>query len=228
MKTVKRYYICAAWPVKTVCHLQPPILVIDDGSIDNTNEIANSFQPHLCYQYQPNGGVGSAMSVGVELANGESIAFLDSDDLWLRDKLERQMEVFISNPSLDVVFSRIEQFYSADMLPELKQKYRCADKIIDGYHIDTMLARRDVFYTVGNFNPDRKTGAFIDWYARAKELDLQMEMIPVVMAKRRIHNNNMGIRNRENQRKGYAQLLKSALDRRRANKTAVTDISQSQ
>ena len=199
------------------------IIIVDDGSTDNSSRIAKTYIPHVRYQYQPNAGVGSAMSTGVELAKGEYLAFLDSDDLWVREKLIKQMTVFTQNPLVDVVFSKIEQFYSSDMLPALRKKYRYAEKIVDGYCVDTMLVKRDVFIKVGNFNPDLRTVAFIDWYTRAKDLDLSIKMVPVVMARRRIHNKNMGIWNRANQHQGYTRLIKKVLDRRRANKAAETE-----
>ncbi|MDF1512319.1 MAG: glycosyltransferase family A protein [Anaerolineae bacterium] len=203
------------------------IIVIDDGSTDNSRDIAESFIPHLRYYYQPNAGVGSAMSAGVTYAKWEYLAFLDADDLWMPDKLTLQMTVFMQNPGLGAVFTKIEQFYSSDIRPEYRQKYFYTEKIVDGYCVDTLLVKKEAYDAVGSFDPIRKTGTFIEWYTRAMDIDLPVKVIPIVTAKRRIHNSNMGIWNIANQRKGYTRILKSVLDRRRAKGAAEAEKGQS-
>ena len=104
------------------------------------------------------------------------------------------------------------------MAPELRRKYRYAQKIMSGYCVDTLLIKRKAFSRVGNFNPDLRTTPFIDWYARANDQGLHFELIPVILAKRRIHNTNMGILNKGAEYTGYTRILKTILDRRRASK----------
>jgi glycosyltransferase involved in cell wall biosynthesis len=68
------------------------LIVIDDGSSDCTQEIVQKY-PRVIYKYQSRSGVSKARNEGIKIAQGEYIAFLDSDDLWDRNKLWRQMEV---------------------------------------------------------------------------------------------------------------------------------------
>ena len=85
------------------------LLVVDDGSTDNTREIVENFiknDNRIKYFYQKNCGCPSGpRNLGIEKACGEYVAFLDSDDEWLPTKLERQLDLFISstNPKLGVV-----------------------------------------------------------------------------------------------------------------------------
>ncbi len=68
------------------------VIIVDDGSTDETEEIVQSFNDsRLTYIYQDNAGVSSARNTGVENANYDYIAFLDSDDEWLPSKLEKQI-----------------------------------------------------------------------------------------------------------------------------------------
>lgn len=74
------------------------LIVVDDGSTDNTLEILNSFQYDIKVLRQSNHGVSAARNRGIAAASGHFIAFLDSDDLWLPRKLARQVDFFNSNP----------------------------------------------------------------------------------------------------------------------------------
>ena len=69
------------------------VLVIDDGSQDNTREMVGCLNPRVKYYWQENAGVSAARNQGLEMAQGEFIAFLDSDDTWLPWKLEAQLAV---------------------------------------------------------------------------------------------------------------------------------------
>jgi glycosyltransferase involved in cell wall biosynthesis len=194
----------------------PPteVIVIDDGSRDGGGEIAKSFSA-VRYHYQTNQGVGAARNQGVRLATGDFLAFLDSDDLWSLDKLERQLTAFKQNPHLDAVFGQVRQFFSPDLDEETKQKTQIPREVMPGYHVGTMLIRREAFFRVGWFETEFKQGEFISWYMRSLDAGLQIAMLPEIVMERRIHQTNQG-RNPEIDRREYARILKASLDRRRA------------
>lgn len=75
----------------TDCELE--VIVVDDGSTDNTADVVKSFGPRVRYIYQKNRGAGVARNHGIEVARGEWIAFLDSDDRWLPHKLSLQFRM---------------------------------------------------------------------------------------------------------------------------------------
>ena len=98
------------------------MIIIDDGSIDNTADIARSYQ-NLRYMYQTNQGLGAARNAGIVAAQGEFIAFLDADDLWTKNKNELQMTAFHANPHADIVTGYVKQFYSPEMDESERKKY---------------------------------------------------------------------------------------------------------
>ena len=89
--------------------LPSEVIVVDDGSTDGTPDILRQFedQPGFRAVHKPNGGEASARNAGVQKAGGEFIAFLDHDDLWRQEKLERQLAAF--HPAWGMSFTAHER-----------------------------------------------------------------------------------------------------------------------
>lgn len=84
------------------------IIVVDDGSTDDTGKLVGSFNSKIKYFYQENTGLpAKARNRGILEARGEYIAFLDSDDKWVKDKLAGQMDIFNRFPWIDLVFTGV-------------------------------------------------------------------------------------------------------------------------
>jgi len=73
------------------------VLVVDDGSTDDTYRVVRKFAEKVNYYYIPHSGVSKARNIGIKHSRGEWIAFLDSDDYWLPDKLKKQMHYLAIN-----------------------------------------------------------------------------------------------------------------------------------
>lgn len=84
-------------------HKHVEIIVIDDGSTDETARMLSQKYPQVKYYGQKNQGPAAARNLGIELAQGEYIAFLDSDDCWLEDKISKEMQIFQHYPQADVI-----------------------------------------------------------------------------------------------------------------------------
>jgi len=201
---------------QTYQHLE--VIVVDDGSTDRSGEVAKSFADRgVQYCYQANAGIGPARNKGVEPAAGEFIAFLDADDRWPLQKIERQLKAFESDETLEMVFGQALQLQNG---PEWEAGVRDYNKpsvpgMVPGMVPGTMLIKRDAFFRVGLFKGDLKVGEFIDWYARAVELKVRSLVLPELFLWRRIHDSNQGVRERQSV-SDYARVLKAKLDRARS------------
>ena len=189
------------------------LIVIDDGSTDGSADIAQKFDS-VHYYYQTNAGAAAARNLGVRQSGGGILAFLDADDLWLPQKLSRQMQVIEAQPDVDMVFAQVQQFHSPELSPAQRQKIACPAEPMAGYLPSALLIRRDAFEAVGPFETQWKIGEFVSWYTRAQELALRAEMVPEALVKRRLHSQNSGITQRAS-RPDFARILKASLDRRR-------------
>ena len=200
---------------QTYQHLE--VIVVDDGSTDHSGEVARNFADRgVRYCQQVHSGIGPARNKGVELAQGDFLAFLDSDDRWPLEKLERQLQAFESDPALEMVFGQALQLQNG---PEwesgVNNKNLAVAGMVPGMVPGTMLVKRDAFFRVGKFQGDWKVGEFIDWYARAVELQIRSLVLPELLLWRRIHDSNQGVRERQSV-SDYARVLKAKLDRKRA------------
>lgn len=84
--------------------------IVDDGSTDETRKVIEPFlkDSRVHYYFQENRGQSSGRNVGLKMAKGNFICFLDSDDVWELDKLETQLNIFINNADIDVVYGDIQ------------------------------------------------------------------------------------------------------------------------
>lgn len=134
------------------------ILVIDDGSEDNTREIVEQFKPYTIYLRQPHRGVSAARNHGLQRARGELIAYLDSDDLWLPEKLAVQLSFMKAFPRCMVCYTEeIWLRHGRRVNPKKKhQKYSgwIFDKVLPLclLSLSSAMFRRQLFEEIGFFD----------------------------------------------------------------------------
>jgi glycosyltransferase involved in cell wall biosynthesis len=194
------------------------LVVVDDGSTDGSAAVIEHYAPAARYHYQANAGLSAARNTGIRLSTGTYVAFLDSDDVWLPAKLDRQMVRMRADPAPDLVFGHVEQFVSPELDETTRARLAGDGRILAGVFAGSLLVRRDVFDRVGLFDGQWRVGEFMDWYLRTREAGLEAVVIPEVVTRRRLHTANMSTRERA-EHADYARVIKASLARRRKSST---------
>lgn len=148
------------------------VVVVNDGSVDETDQVMASFAAHGRVRYIKQGNLGqaAAKNAGIEAARGEFVAFLDADDLWLPDKLAKQMERF-SSERVGVVYS-LARFIDENGAPfehEVAGRYlkprrgRVTEQLVFDNFVpfSSSVVRRACLERAGGFDATFKMG--IDW-----------------------------------------------------------------
>lgn len=186
------------------------IIVVDDGSTDDTERTISPYP--IRYYYQENQGSASARNQGITMATGSLIAFLDADDVWVSNKLQKQISV-LQTPEVDVV-SGLLQITNMELEPIAKPMFMIA--------LPTLLIKKHVFEQIGDFDTQFTMGEDVDWLFRAFEANVTIDILPEVLAYYRRHDSN--VTNQRNiANKFFLKAIKRSLNRRRnANKEPVT------
>ncbi len=173
------------------------ILVIDDGSTDGeTRQVIESYGDPVRYIRQENAGTAAARNTGVANAKGEFVALLDHDDLWVPEKLERQMPAFKGAPRLGVAYAAIE-FFDADS-GRVTSHYFPGGKLdfhaLLGHQvlpIQTVIFRRSVLEEIGPF--DITLRGTDDWDMGIRiAARYEIVGIPETLARVRLHKGQQG------------------------------------
>jgi len=196
---------------------QIEVIVVDDGSTDDSARIADAFGKNVRVSRQDPLGSGPARNEGVRASSGAFLSFLDADDRFTRIKTAAQLEVLAADPSLDAVFGHARQFISPDT-PEQATAVRIPREIAAVETPTTMLIRRDAFDRVGPYAAI-PVAVTVDWMLRARDAGLRTAMLDEVVYERRIHEHNTGIE-RRSLASERLRVLKASLDRRRAQPDA--------
>jgi hypothetical protein len=164
------------------------IIVVDDGSTDDSAEIVARLGRDVRYVYQDNAGPGAARNRGIRDASGDLIAFLDADDLWAAGSVRLLLNRLIAHPELDVAHGYARLFKDGESSSGLDSMN--PDEVFP-YYIGAGLYRRRAFEKAGLFEERLRFSEDTEWYWRAAELGLRIERLQGITLLVRRHENNM-------------------------------------
>lgn len=193
------------------------LIIVDDGSTDQTKDIIFDFKKRgypIIYEYHSNRGLSYSRNVALNLSNGYYIAFIDHDDLWLPEKLERQVRIFQDDSEdIGMVYTYTSLFgentaerktiaiYDGYNLPE---GYILDELLFNGNFItfSSVMTRRDICIAMGGF-PSQYTYAEDYYLITAIAAHYQVRCVRSVCCKYRVHGENSTHRLKT---KGYCEI----------------------
>lgn len=196
----------------SVCDQHPPpaeVIVVDDGSTDDTPRVAAGFGGPVRVIGQANAGPGAATMAGIAAARAPVLAFLDADDLWLPGKIALQLAHVQKAGPKCLVFTRMRQF-----------RHGTADdgtgEVRDGFSRSTLVMPRTAVDQIGAIvDPPGNRGEMIDWFGRAREAGFALDVLPQVLALRRILPGSLSWGRDPQADRGYLRVAHAALLRHR-------------
>lgn len=150
------------------------LLIVDDGSMDNTREVVKAFLDNAQVKYlvQKNKGQAAAKNRGILESSGEYIAFLDADDMWAPEKLELQVPLFASSENLGVVYSRLACIdQSGSYLGVANNELfrgRISERLLNHNFVgfSTAVVKKECFDRLGGFNENYRMAIDYDLWLR--------------------------------------------------------------
>lgn len=201
------------------------LLVIDDGSIDETGEIARRYQEmdqsaRVLYFYQEHIGAAHARNHGLAIARGEFVAFLDADDVWVRSKLREQTLLLEEQPSVDLVFSDCRYIEFGKVSTDTKRDRTGlveAPNLLDlitgrPIAMSTVVARRDKVMRVGGFDESLIVCEDYDLWYRLQLAGSRFRLVDQVHTLIRLRPDSLSS-NLENYRRDMSRILGNLLHR---------------
>ncbi|MEY4765089.1 MAG: hypothetical protein RI907_1762 [Pseudomonadota bacterium] len=210
----RRYIEAALASATSQTHPNLQIIVIDDGSTDDTAAIVRERFPQVTLMSQPNGGVSSARNLGLKLAEGEFIAFLDADDVWHPQKVEAQLALLQAHPDVLLCRSdRVDSLTDFDARQDLTAqsglpRHHLVAALHDSFHhpyfaTSTVMVRRRAIERTGGFDPRLRIAEDIDFYLRVLLQAPEVICLDFPAAFKRTVSGSLG----DNSEYGYKQLI---------------------
>ena len=185
------------------------LIFVDDGSTDSSREIIERTPGKIRYLRQENCGPAAARNRGIEIAEGDVLAFQDADDIWPPRKLEIQLAALDKDPALEIVMGRVQKVSSLE-----SGALENIEAPSFAVNLAASIFRRSAFERVGPFDEQLRFSEDVDWFMRARERGIRTATIDDVTLFYRLHDQNM-TRDKALTNLNTFKVLKMSLDRRR-------------
>lgn len=192
------------------------VVVVDDGSTDETPAVLESFGRSIRVITRPHEGYARAVNRGVAATTSPLVAVQDDDDVAVSTKLEVLVEAITADPRVDAVFGAVVQFVSPELDDATRRSFVFdpAPAVVE--LLTTGVFRRARWDALGGLDAGLVTAANVDWFSRMLAANAPIDYVDAIVYRRRLHESNVGVRLRELKRADLLTIVRSHVGRRRA------------
>lgn len=191
-----------------------PIVIVDEDPGDPCAGIAERYLPNVTILRQEKKGASAARNYGMQHAEGDFFAFLDGDDFWHPDKLQKQLDYLAGNPDTAIVFSHEIGFHEEIPRSTLIASEVDPAAVRPAVNVSSFLGRTEAWSLAGPMEESLTAGEFLEWHGRTKLAGLQSHTLETPLTYRRAHESNQS-RVMESVKLDYLKALKRHLERKR-------------
>jgi glycosyltransferase involved in cell wall biosynthesis len=177
------------------------VIIVDDGSTDDSLAVIEKVQGEKTVIRQQNADVSAARNTGVEHSKGKYVAFIDQDDLWLPDKIDRQVSVFKEDDRIDLVFTDLVKIFDTGKRRHARDKHDIALSLTDDNLFPTLvkknvlmpstvMVKRESLIKAGYFDEDFKTCGDYEMWLRMAGQRMVFRYLPQRLTLYRQHEDN--------------------------------------
>ncbi len=188
------------------------IIIVDDHSEDHSFTKAQRLGDRVVSV--EHGGAAKARNVGLKMACGDYVLFLDADDVLLPDALDNLFTAMEDDPNCDVVYGKAKDFVSPELSSKQRMKLKARENGYGGVLPGCALIKKSVFDRNGYFDENLSSGETVDWMMNLKEAGAVVREINQVTLRRRLHMTNTGRLKREEEMKNYAAILRKRMSKK--------------
>lgn len=186
------------------------IIVVDDGSDDNSAQIAESFGC-VILKNQASKGYVAAKNAALKIAKGKYVIFHDHDDVMNQNALPQMLKELQENEEISAVMTQIQDFFSPELSEAERRKITIRSEPYFGLFSGAILMKKEVFDTIGLFDEAIKTGEIIQWQNKMNENNFKIKKLNIISVNKRTHSSNLGRIGKEEKSKDYAAILRAKI-----------------
>jgi glycosyltransferase involved in cell wall biosynthesis len=202
----EKFIVQSIHSVLAQTHQRYEIIVVDDGSTDETKDVLHEFGGRIQYVYQQNRGPSAARNTGIKIAQGEYLCFLDADDVWTPHKLEVQLAFMEQHHDIGLVFSDesginedgilnkslvAKSMFHAELVSQVPIREAVRKLLIENFiPTSTVMARKNCVARVGLFDESLRVAEDRDMWSRIAA-DCSIGYLPLIVGQKRAHQHNI-------------------------------------
>ncbi len=169
------------------------IILINDGSPDNLEDVLQPYYDKIIYFKQPNGGLSAARNAAIKSARGKYLTLLDSDDVWLPNYMETMVSLMETNPSVDLYYPNALLFGEHNLSGKLFQDIYPSTRPVtiegmlkhDCCPFGAVIFKREILATVGMFDETLRSAEDLDLWLRMLQNGYHLDFTEEVLIKYR-------------------------------------------